>query len=188
MRDRLIRHRLVVVPRRRHELDDPGQELEPVYHIGSALDLGPVHRFKVAGALAPGQHLVGRQVFVDLAAGLPECPRGFEVGNGLLVACDISRHRQGKEGCARYPGPGLGFAPGGKAVAYGVGGQLDGLENFNDRVFPEPALGLRQAIGQCAQVACHGPVGRALLVFPPLNLAGFDLKRRWRPFFAERFE
>ncbi len=104
MKDRFLGGGCVVVPRRRHELDDPSEQLQTMDHSGVGSPAAPGHsRLSsfTAWSLRNAESAPARYSRTR-SRRLPESLRALQLGDGELVAHDISRHRQGEPRLVRH--------------------------------------------------------------------------------------
>ena len=120
-----------VVPRRGHELDDPGEQLEPADRVGRPRGGRPGQALEPGRLAAALRRLGPGEITADGVARLPEGLGGLQVGHGHVVADDVARHRQGEPRLVGRLRVVLGLLPGGEPVADRVGRLVEGLEDLD---------------------------------------------------------
>ena len=86
----------IVVERRGHELDDPGQNLKPADHVGGRRQSAPIELVDLSDPFRAHTLLAGRHVVTDKLASLPNHLGRLELWRGQLVPGHEARHRQGE--------------------------------------------------------------------------------------------
>ena len=98
MQHGLLRVLLTVMAGRRHELNDPSEQLETTDRVGCAGETRPRETLETSCLNASFRWLGPREVTEHCIARLPEGVRTTELAHGGFGAYDVSRHRQCESG------------------------------------------------------------------------------------------